>query len=518
MKKSRFVTVGAMVSAASMMTVALAAAPSASADGIGGISGWEPPTKVCGEGNLVPVLMTNATSSPQTYTWTVSGDLAEQVEVDPSQSANCPSRTGTGDWQQDGTGYVYSETVQPGETVSFDVLFGGVDENLIGDSNTFEVSGIPNGPSWYDMQLDLNLDGSFKLLYAYYENTGGTGANNGQNGFNIVQCSPSTLPSSGSVNVFPTPVVLTPYTTSVGGVNFGWSQPLCFAWLPEGENITSEIQSSTAAGQTNPGYKVTAAELQQINGSYVVNIGGYRTNKSSPGVNVAVASANPNGGPGSVGPASSLPTTPGSPGGWYGGVGNALAVVGVPVSSSQDTIIHVYNEIGAANIIIPASIVPGSSSGSSSSTASASASPSQFSVTGTTTLPEFSGSAQVVAVDGMYATLAVSLDDYMYNGGFGGDYETFVLSYQGPNGTVSFQQANSAPTIVPHNGRTAEMAVKVPIAASAEDAANGEYFPSSTYVFDLAVGELGSVYDWMSGTAPGWAATGTATVTITYQP
>lgn len=265
---------------ASLAVAGLAVAPQAGADGLGGVSGWSPSTPVCGTQNQIPILFTNATSQPQTGSITVADTLAGNVQVFPSYNnmvefAQGCSRSQDEKWP----GYSYNIPVAPGQTVVYWAALGGVDVNSITNSRQIAVGGLPSGTSgqsWYDFELTMTATQSFSSLQVNYDNTGGTeSTTNGQNNFNVVQCSPTSFnPNASSVSIVPTTNILTPFMSQrVFGQIYGWNQPICMGWAPQGTNIP--YTASNPAG----GVPVTAA---QDNGP-VVSLAG-NTQYSSIGI------------------------------------------------------------------------------------------------------------------------------------------------------------------------------------------------------------------------------------------
>jgi len=212
-------------------------------DGLAGISGWQPPTAVCGTANLMPVIVKNTSPTAQTFSMTIGAGLTEQVipmTDSGSYTEICPSRSGSGDYSGNKPEFSQQQTVQPGQTYAFFLSLGGVDYNLITAGSTFSIGGLPNGASgasWYDFDLQLNGDGGYNDLIPYYSNTGGPDTNNGQNGFAIVGCSPSSFPAptgdSQPVTITPdTSDVLSPWSKNkTNAPTYGWWEPMCMAWL-----------------------------------------------------------------------------------------------------------------------------------------------------------------------------------------------------------------------------------------------------------------------------------------------
>lgn len=227
----------------------------AQADGLGGISGWQPPSAICGEGNVLPLLFGNYTDEPQTVTITVSGNLAEQVSINSFQSPDCPGRDGTGRWAQTGSSFAQQFVVGPGQISAQSITLGGVDENLLG-GNSFTMTGVDGFDAstgigqWYSFALDLNADESFVSLQSSYFQTGGIDSTNEQNGFNILNCSPSA-PTAGETVSIVGPVA-SPYAGgNTNGPKFLPGEAMCLGWIPEGEFISldqvSNVMAATSA-------------------------------------------------------------------------------------------------------------------------------------------------------------------------------------------------------------------------------------------------------------------------------
>ena len=252
---------GVGIGTTALLLGALAGAASpASAEGLGGITGWQPPTAVCGTANVVPVVITNYTNQSQTGSITIPPNLTEQVQVNPVDfSAQCPQRPAdaTGNYQQQTPAYQQNLTVNPGQSASFMLAMGGVDYNLAGVSNTFAIGGLPIGstnPSWYNFTLGLNADESFSYLELSWSNTGGIQASNNQNGFNVVQCLPQSFSNgSGPIDITATTNILTQYYDSNNYV-YKSNEPICLAWLPTGAwSNPAKVVNQGSASAVAPG-------------------------------------------------------------------------------------------------------------------------------------------------------------------------------------------------------------------------------------------------------------------------
>lgn len=258
------------------------AAPTAHADGLGGVSGWQPTPTVCGRTNYVPVVVTNATDQTQTGSVTVPYGTATQIGLytsgeDVYQSTlganllgECPNMT----YQSPADAFSQNFTVAPGQTNVYWLLAGGLDENLIGDSHNIGFGGLPAntpGQSWYDLDLNLSATESFEYLSPNYTWTGGTNSNNNQNGFNLVKCDMNG-------GVFTTDQVLTPYAGNHTPNNVPWyymNDPICAAWLPVGTMLPVS-EASVEIG-------LTSGASQGI----IESINGLQLNATSPTYNIA---------------------------------------------------------------------------------------------------------------------------------------------------------------------------------------------------------------------------------------
>ena len=261
----------------------LGAAP-AQAEGLGGITGWQPVPSECGRTNYVPVVITNATDQSQTGSVTVPYGTATQVGIFTSQDGvyspgslfglmlqgECPNMT----YQSPAPEYQRNVTGAPGETVVFWMAAGGLDQNLFGDSMNIGFGGLPSntpGQSWYDLNLNLGLTESFEHLSPNYTWTGGTNTTNNQNGFNLVKCD-----TNGGV--FTTDQVLTPAARGFTPNNVPWyfmNDPICAAWLPVGQMIPV----SEANVQIDLSYGALEGVVESVNG--------LQLNATSPTYNIA---------------------------------------------------------------------------------------------------------------------------------------------------------------------------------------------------------------------------------------
>jgi hypothetical protein len=272
--------------------------------------------------------VTNATGQSQTGSITVPEGLAAQVGVYDSYAAISDSFY----WNPDATGcnpdrpelmsapeYQYNFTVPAGQTKVFWMGLGGVDYNLIGNSHSFGVGGLPSGTpgaSWYDFYLSLNAIESFTNLNIAYSGTGGTNTDNNQKGFNIVQC------STAGGNLNPTGSILTPFSASTNNsLNYGRNQPICMGWAPVGTMVPVQALNGTGVGSINP----LAAQYNEVNGVGTVSVAG----TLPAGVTLTSAQAN-NGANVLSTPAG---VTPNAANGWVVTSGTSWAVVDMPLAN-----------------------------------------------------------------------------------------------------------------------------------------------------------------------------------------
>jgi hypothetical protein len=215
--------------------------------------------------------------------------------------------------------YQYNFTVPAGQTKVFWMGLGGVDYNLIGNSHSFGVGGLPSGTpgaSWYDFYLSLNAIESFTNLNIAYSGTGGTNTDNNQKGFNIVQC------STAGGNLNPTGSILTPFSASTNNsLNYGRNQPICMGWAPVGTMVPVQALNGTGVGSINP----LAAQYNEVNGVGTVSVAG----TLPAGVTLTSAQAN-NGANVLSTPAG---VTPNAANGWVVTSGTSWAVVDMPLAN-----------------------------------------------------------------------------------------------------------------------------------------------------------------------------------------
>jgi len=212
----------------------------------GAITGFGLMPMVCGGSSITPVVITNYTNVQQTGSITVNPGLANEVgvfataaEAQESPYSNCTARNAGG-----GNGIAVQEnfTLQPGQTAVYYLGMGGQDYNLIGTSNNIAIGGLPGGTanqSWYDFWLSLTADEGYDKLTLNYSGTGGPGANNGQNGFNVTMATQTNNPD-GSTTFQNSQTIFSPYSSSNTNGNWNgtgqpviyWAnQPIGLAWI-----------------------------------------------------------------------------------------------------------------------------------------------------------------------------------------------------------------------------------------------------------------------------------------------
>lgn len=270
--------------ASALVGFAAAVAPAVHAEGLGGVSGWEPVPPECGKTDYVPVVVTNATDQSQTGSVTVPYGTATQVGLYTSQDGvygagslfglmlqgDCPNMT----YAPVASVYQQNFTVAPGQTNVYWLAAGGLDRNIVGDSHNIGFGGLPAntpGQSWYDLNLTLGVTESFASLTPNYTWTGGTDTTNNQNGFNLVQCD-----TNGGV--FTTDRVLTPYARGFTPNNvpsYFMNDPICAAWLPAGQMVPV----SEANVQIDLSYGALEGVVESVNG--------IQLNATSPTYNIA---------------------------------------------------------------------------------------------------------------------------------------------------------------------------------------------------------------------------------------
>ena len=251
--------------AALLATGMTGVAPATQADGLGGVSGWQPSPNVCGEGNIIPVLIGNGTDQVQTGSVTVPNGLAANVQIfTAEQGTGTAQGCGRSEMMQ-APGYSYNFTVQPYSSIYFWAVLGGVDYNAIGDSHNIAFGGLPSntpGQSWYNLELSLTATESFSGMQANYEGTGGTNGN-GQNGFNLLGCGVNS--AAGTVTLSSN--VLTPYSSGdTNGPWYGWGDPVCAGWLPQGPMVPFDNMGQTADSGLTFMYTTAAQINYNING------------------------------------------------------------------------------------------------------------------------------------------------------------------------------------------------------------------------------------------------------------
>ncbi len=248
----------------------LAAAPAqASTSNVGW---WSEGSYVCTDNypwvvNVVPVVITNASSVTRTGSFTVPEPISNAVQVNANINAiNCNNGSGGG--------YSSNFTVAPGDTTVMWVGLGTTGQQTGWGSHNIGFGGLPSGSpgaSWYDMGLTLdnavNLwsgGNTFNNLTATYQYTGGTDLQtNNQDGFVLTSC--QVMPDG---SIYPTNDILTPYNNGAWtqGPTYGYFEPICAAWMPEGNYVGWAQGPSTA-------FTVQAAQTYGQGGTSVAMAG-----------------------------------------------------------------------------------------------------------------------------------------------------------------------------------------------------------------------------------------------------
>lgn len=266
MMKIASVVVAAGLTAGALLTAAPAQASTSN------VSWWSEGSYVCTNNypwvvNVVPVVITNASSVSRTGSFTVPGPISNAVQVNSNINAiNCNNGSGNG--------YSSNFTVAPGDTTVMWVGLGTTGQQTGWGSHNIGFGGKPSGTpgaSWYDMGLTLdnavNLwsgGNTFNNLTATYQNTGGTDLKtNSQDGFVLTSC--QVMPDG---SIYPTNDILTPFNNGAwtSGPSYGYFEPICAAWMPEGTYVPY-----TNAG--NADFTVQAAQTYGAGGTSVAMAG-----------------------------------------------------------------------------------------------------------------------------------------------------------------------------------------------------------------------------------------------------
>lgn len=232
----------------------LAAVPTATAEFIDPINGalpsvpgWGPPISIASDSSVVPLVVMNATGATQTMSVTIPPELTEAVQLyQPNEEITfgCGGNYKPDDNPYFSSGYTANFTVGPGQTVVYTLCVGGDGDYRKGVDNSFAIGGLPNGTSnasWYDFKANFNADDVLESLQPYYSNTGGFGTNNGQNGFNIMTCSPSGPVTNGNNVINVVRPVASPYSSGTYyPQNYGFGAPVCMGWAPQGTPIPTD--------------------------------------------------------------------------------------------------------------------------------------------------------------------------------------------------------------------------------------------------------------------------------------
>ena len=116
------------------------------------------------------------------------------------------------------------------------------------------------------MEVGLNLLDAFSSFSADYENTGGTNTDNGQNGFNLVQC------STENGNLSTTSSTITPFSANnvVGYASYLINEPVCAALLPVGKMLDTSVLTNNGSSA----FSVLGAQYNVVNGQGTVSLTG----------------------------------------------------------------------------------------------------------------------------------------------------------------------------------------------------------------------------------------------------
>ena len=296
-----------------LSVASFAAPPAIAGEAPAPVTGWTSGTVTCPGGvkSVFPVIIANATSVAQTGSITFPAALSA-VQWATSQSAiDCNLNPGGSVIlpQFDSVNI----TVQPGQTAVYWMAIGSTANQGSGSSN-IALGGLPSGTSgqsWYDFAVSLNgantfTNGStFSSMQLQYDGTGGLdNATNGQNLFNIVQC------TSGTNSVAPSNDLLTPYNAGwIAGPTYGINQPICAGWYPQGQ-----FQQFSSVGGTG----FTLQAVQSYNGGVDLAFAGTSTATITGGYIVwsgPFASIGP-GGP-TLTATVPLSSAPGASSGWW---------------------------------------------------------------------------------------------------------------------------------------------------------------------------------------------------------
>lgn len=270
---TRIRRVGSGVVVGGLLAFSVIAAPTAHGLGIEGPSTMP---QVCGNQEVITVVLLNATNQTQQASITAGSSVAKEVDYAYSESGLPPETCflPRGDANSAFTSNLPSGGgIAPGGWIAFYLSVGGQDRNLIGGS-TFSLGGVPNGTpnaAWYDFQVTLNADESFQNLTPYYSGTGGTdSATSNQNNFVMTEC---------GANGMPTSMILTPYSSGNATVMPVMGGNMCFAWLQQGAYVD---YTATAAGPSAASIETLAV---QYNGpvSYSTTAMVQELNAASPG-------------------------------------------------------------------------------------------------------------------------------------------------------------------------------------------------------------------------------------------
>ena len=180
--------------------------------------------------SATPIIVTNTTSSVQTYSVTVNKQLANQLAFFPDWT-NMPESADSGCSDiYSGQASSQSVTVQPGETAVSGIGAGGGQWNDL--ENNHNVAIGAGGSAWYDFWLHEGAKGGFKNLELNYSGTGGTNSSqNVQSGlFNVMEC--AEVKKGAETYYAVTNEIISGYTdNNANAWTFNQNEPICFGFL-----------------------------------------------------------------------------------------------------------------------------------------------------------------------------------------------------------------------------------------------------------------------------------------------
>jgi hypothetical protein len=181
-----------------------------------------------------PIFVINTTQSPQTFTYTINSELANEVIVGSDIDMTDITCTGS---ESVNNGEV---TLQSGESWTGGVVGGGSqgpDTDLTGSQHNLAIGGGDNG-QWYDFWLNEDANQSFNHWELNYSGTGGSDpTQNLQAGlFNVMVCSPTT--GSAGTEFTVTNQLASPYDTNAANAwQYNNNDPICFAFFDMGAPV-----------------------------------------------------------------------------------------------------------------------------------------------------------------------------------------------------------------------------------------------------------------------------------------